>query len=102
MCPEKGTATAILNIKPNAQSLFHRTMTLDVCVVIEGILELELDGGEKRTLKAGDSVVQRAVMHKWTNATPKDGWAKMLAIAQPVVEPVEVGGKNLETEWVMS
>ena len=59
LCPEGGTAAAILNITPNSESPFHRTMTLDVFVVIEGVLELELDSGEKRTLSAGDCAIQR-------------------------------------------
>ena len=40
-------------------------------------------------------------MHKWKNITPKDGWAKAVAIAQPIVEPLEIAGKNLGTEWVV-
>lgn len=59
LCPEEGTAAAILNISPNSVSPFHRTMTLDIFLVIEGVLELELDSGERRTLHAGDCVTQR-------------------------------------------
>ena len=59
LCPEKGTAAAVLNISPNSESPFHRTMTLDMFLVIEGDLELLLDSGEKRTLHAGDCVTQR-------------------------------------------
>lgn len=100
LCPENGTVVALLTIEPNKASSFHRTMTLDTCVIIEGVMELQLDSGEKRTLSAGDSVVQRAVMHKWVNVTPNDGWAKMVAFAQPVVEGVEVGGKKLEAGFI--
>ena len=99
ICPGHGTALATLSIEPNKASLFHCTMSLDTCVVIEGVLELHLDSGETRTFRAGDSVVQRAVMHKWVNVTPNDGWAKMVAFAQAIVEPVDVGGKRLETEF---
>ena len=101
ICPENGTATAILNMKPNCESPFHRTTTLDVCIVIEGVLELHLDSGEKITLRQGDSVVQRAGMHKWVNITPNDGWAKMIGVTQSIAGPLEVGGKKLETEFVM-
>lgn len=59
LCPERGTAAAILNISPNCESPFHRTMTLDMFLVIEGDLELHLDSGEKRTLHAGDCAIQR-------------------------------------------
>lgn len=59
LCPESGTAAAVLNISPKSESPFHRTMTLDVFMVIEGDLELTLDSGEKRLLHQGDCVVQR-------------------------------------------
>ena len=59
LCPEGGIAAAILNITPNSESPFHRTMTLDIFLVIEGVLELQLDSGEQRTLHAGDCVTQR-------------------------------------------
>ena len=101
ICPENGSATAILNFAPNCESPLHRTMTIDVCVVIDGVLELHLDSGEKVTLKAGDSVVQRAGMHKWVNVTPNDGWAKAVGFTQPVAEPLKIGGKKLETEFIM-
>ena len=105
ICPENGTATAILNMAPGCESPLHRTMTLDVAIVIQGVLELHLDSGEKVTLSAGDSVVQRAGMHKWVNITPNDqegGWAKMIGFAQCIAQPLEIGGKQLETEFVMS
>ncbi len=97
---ENGTATAILELAPNVQSPMHRTLTMDVIVVIEGVIELELDSGEKRTLQVGDSVIQRATMHKWYNRTPNDGRARMVGIAHPIKEPLEIAGKKLETEFL--
>ena len=38
-------------------------------------------------------------MHKWLNVTLNDGWAKAVAIAQPIVEPLEIAGKKLNTEF---
>ena len=40
-------------------------------------------------------------MLKWKNVTQEDGWAKAVAIAQPIVEPLEIAGKTLGTEWVV-
>jgi hypothetical protein len=40
-------------------------------------------------------------MHKWKNVTANNGWAKAVAIAQPIVEPFEIASKKLETEFVM-
>ncbi|KAK5137900.1 hypothetical protein LTR08_006669 [Meristemomyces frigidus] len=76
-------------------------MTLDVAIVIEGVIELHLEGGEVRTLGAGDSVTQRGTMHQWKNVTADDGWAKMAAFVTPIVQPFEDAGKTLETEFRM-
>lgn len=46
---------------------FHRTPTLDLVVVIEGVLGLELDGGAEVTLESGDAVVLNGVRHRWHN-----------------------------------
>lgn len=35
--------------------------------MMEGEMELTMDGGERRVVKKGDVVVQRAVMHAWRN-----------------------------------
>lgn len=99
ICPENGTATVIIDLKPGTVSPMHRTMTLDVIVVTQGEIEFQLDSGEKRTAKVGDSIVQRAAMHKWVNITPNDGWARMVAFLQVVTEPLDVGNKVLRSEW---
>ena len=77
-CPPGGIAAAILQFEPHAISPMHRTMTMDIMVVMEGIVELHLDGGEVRTLKAGDSIVQRGTMHMWKNVTPNNGLVKAI------------------------
>ncbi|HVC60105.1 MAG TPA: cupin domain-containing protein [Acetobacteraceae bacterium] len=43
-----------------------KTRTLDFCIVLEGEITLVLDTGEV-ALKAGDTVVQRAANHAWSN-----------------------------------
>jgi quercetin dioxygenase-like cupin family protein len=83
----------------SADSVFHRTMTLDVVVMIEGVIEMHLDSGEKRTLKAGDSLVQRATMHSWRNVTPDGGWARWVVFIQAVEKPVKVGELELDGQW---
>lgn len=79
----------------------HRTMTIDVVYILEGTVELYLDSGDKRTMKAGDSIVQRAGMHKWVNVSENDGWVRMLGFAQAIVEPLIIAGKELKTEFIM-
>lgn len=43
----------------------HRTLTVDVGLVLAGEVELELDSGQVAHLKPGDSVIQRGTFHAW-------------------------------------
>jgi mannose-6-phosphate isomerase-like protein (cupin superfamily) len=43
----------------------HTTDSIDFVVILSGRVVLELDDGEKRTLGAGDCVVQRTTRHRW-------------------------------------
>lgn len=99
VCLSEGVAAAIVSMEPESTSPMHRTLSMDVLVMIEGVVELHLDEGEVRTLKQGDSITQRATMHQWKNVTPNGGWARMAGFATPIVEPLEIGGKRLETEF---
>lgn len=50
---------------------FHTTDTVDYCVVVRGEMMLELDDGQKVTLRQGDSVVQNGTRHRWRNPLPE-------------------------------
>jgi len=76
----------------------HRTVSLDCFVNLEGEIEIELDSGEERTLRAGDTYVQRETRHKFTNVTPWNGWAELFTVSQEI-KPVEVNGEALKEEW---
>jgi quercetin dioxygenase-like cupin family protein len=102
ICPDGGTAVCIMSMKPGAGKeggIMHRTMTLDVLVIIAGEIEIHLDSGEKRVVRAGDSVVQRATMHKWINVTPNNGWARWAVFIQTAADAVNIGDKKLVGEW---
>ena len=60
-------AAVIGSFPPGAETPWHRTMTINIGIVLEGTVELHLDSGEVRTLKKGDSYTQRGTMHKWKN-----------------------------------
>ncbi|KAK4672005.1 hypothetical protein QC764_610670 [Podospora pseudoanserina] len=75
---------------PGQAIQFHRTETIDFGVVIEGEMELTLDGGEKRRLKKGDVVVQRGTMHAWENKSDTV-WARVVFFLVGA-EAVDVGG----------
>lgn len=49
------------------RGFMHRTQSLDYVLMHEGELELELDSGEKKIVKAGEVVIQREAWHRWTN-----------------------------------
>lgn len=70
---------------------------MDWAVILEEEVELILEGGETRRLRAGDSVVMRGTMHQWVNYSAEH-WVRMVAFAQDVV-PVEIGGRVLATEF---
>lgn len=48
-----GVNSVYIDMIPGAQSLMHRTVSIDFVVIIEGEIELELDSGEKKLLYRG-------------------------------------------------
>jgi quercetin dioxygenase-like cupin family protein len=100
ICPPGGSAAAIVSLAPGTRSPMHRTVTMDWVVILEGEVELVLDGGERRRLRVGDSVVMRGSMHQWVNCSGDGGWVRMVAFAQDIL-PVEVGGKELKMEFLV-
>ncbi|KAL2194012.1 hypothetical protein P885DRAFT_44078 [Corynascus similis CBS 632.67] len=55
-----GTFVRVIDFAPGVESPMHRAMSLDYGTVIQGEFEVELDSGEKRTMRPGDVLVQRA------------------------------------------
>lgn len=81
------------------EGFWHRTQTVDYIVVLEGDLELSLDGGQKRVVRKGDVIVQRAPMHKWKNLsrTQSARYVAVLLGAEGAVEGgVQYGGDHLQ------
>lgn len=62
-----GATFRIIQHAPGAESRMHRTQTLDYVVVISGEIVLEVDDGVETTLRAGDLLVQRGTIHRWSN-----------------------------------
>ena len=95
---DNGLAVVLTSLKPGESSPMHRTRTLDLGVILEGQVELELDNGLKRVLKAGDTIVQRGTVHRWRNASPANGWLRMYFVAIDG-KPIMIDGKELPEEW---
>jgi hypothetical protein len=88
-----GSALRFVDINPGYRSAMHRTNSIDYVFILDGELEMELDGGEWVHLKAGDIVVQRGTNHAWEN---KSGRVCRLASVLIAAEPVVIDGEPLE------
>jgi len=88
-----GSVFRIGEIAPGANSPMHRTRSIDYGIVLEGELDMELDGGETVHLGPGDVVVQRGTMHAWINNSDRPtrmAWILLDAL------PVVIDGRTLE------
>lgn len=87
-----GSVGRIVDFPPGYTSPMHRTVSLDLGIVIEGEIELILDGGDTRVLKRGDVAVQRGTNHAWRNPLPvEEGrWARVFYMLQDA-KPIEFG-----------
>ncbi|KAE9365534.1 hypothetical protein N431DRAFT_430998 [Stipitochalara longipes BDJ] len=97
------SACVIVDVGPNPEGTdgpMHRTMSLDYCVVLEGELELSLYSGkekevERRVVKKGEVVVQRACMHAWKNLSKTEN-ARMICVSVGSEGAVEGGMEFLQ------
>ena len=84
-----------MDIAPGNTEFMHRTISVDYVICVQGELELVLDSGETRVVRAGDIVIQRATMHSWRN--PGKEWARVIASMMPATGAVG-GGKVLDED----
>ncbi|KAL2264600.1 hypothetical protein VTJ83DRAFT_7110 [Remersonia thermophila] len=88
-----GTVCRVVDFAPGYACAMHRTKSLDYGVVLEGEVEMVLDGGDRAVLKRGDVAVQRGTNHQWVNTSATE-WARMLFVLQDI-QPIVVNGKEL-------
>ncbi len=91
-----GSVLRIGVLAPGTRSPMHRTESLDYGICLEGECDLELDGGDVVSLRAGDVVIQRGTNHVWHNRGPTScrlAWILLDAA------PVTVGGRRLGESW---
>jgi mannose-6-phosphate isomerase-like protein (cupin superfamily) len=91
-----GAAIRFLDIDPGYQSPMHRTNSIDYVMILDGELEMTLDGGETVTIKAGDIVIQRGTNHAWQN---KSGRVCRMVSTLIAAEPVTINGRPLDETW---
>ena len=76
----------------------HRTVSLDYGVVISGEIVLRLDGGEEKTLRAGEFVVGRGVNHEWINRSEE---VCRMAVVMVASEKIVLGDGTVLDETVI-
>jgi len=89
-----GSVIRIVDMLPGRASPMHRSFSIDYGIILEGELEMELDGGEVVHLEAGDIVVQRGTNHLWRN--PSADRSCRIAFILIEATPVVRQGKILE------
>lgn len=85
-----------MDFAPGIDCPMHKTVSLDYGVVLEGEIELELDGGEIKRMGRGDVCVQRATNHKWRNVTEGGGWARMMFVLTACEKGVGIEESGIE------
>ncbi|KAK8003997.1 hypothetical protein PG989_003716 [Apiospora arundinis] len=105
----QGAMVRYIDFHPQGPVLWHRSVTVDIGVVVEGEMELMLlpteeeqkeeggsndKAGETRILRRGDVFVQRSTNHAWRNPSATE-YARMFCVVLGA-EPVVIDGKPLE------
>nr|QOV03407.1 SpoI [Hypomontagnella monticulosa] len=96
-----GFLSRYIDYHPGCLPLWHRTITLDFGIVVEGQIQLELESGEKRILKKGDVAIQRGTNHAWSNPS-KTEFARVFYVAMDAKPPVVNGQELGESLGVVS
>ncbi|KAG6988497.1 hypothetical protein G7Y79_00072g097590 [Physcia stellaris] len=84
LIPKEGSVVLVAEWPPGTDSIakIHRTLSVDVGVMIEGEIICQLDSGETRLLKKGDVLLQRGTKHAWKNPSTSEP-ARMLCFVMP-------------------
>ena len=89
---EGGSMIRVVDFLPGRKSRLHRSWSIDYAIVLDGEIELQLDGGEVEQLQTGDIVVQRGTSHLWRN--PGTEPCRVVFVLIEAV-PIAVNGKLL-------
>jgi quercetin dioxygenase-like cupin family protein len=86
-----GTVFRIVRYEPGVAPRNHRTESIDYAVVMEGEIDMELEGDTVH-LRAGDVLVQRGTIHNWVNRGTRPC---VIAFVLVAAKPVGRGGNLL-------
>ncbi|KAI9146992.1 Short-chain dehydrogenase srdC [Paramyrothecium foliicola] len=84
---KNGTVVRLIDYAPNVEGEFHRAVSIDYGIVLDGVFKLTLDSGEERIMRPGDICVQRATCHKWHNITGNEDGTLPVPIRIQKVHP---------------
>lgn len=87
----------MIDFAPGVESPLHCAMSVDYGTVIEGEFEVELDSGEKRIMRRGDVLVQRATVHRWRNVSP-DRPGRMFFVLLDCKPLKPINGREIKVE----
>ncbi|KAJ7706741.1 hypothetical protein B0H17DRAFT_1034374 [Mycena rosella] len=93
-CAPAGVIFCITDIQPGGSAPMHRTLSVDYAVVLSGEIVFSLDGGEEKTLKTGDFLVQRGANHAMHNRTQAP--CRIMVVMVGAEKVVLEDGKALE------
>ncbi|MCJ1249477.1 hypothetical protein MMC30_006701 [Trapelia coarctata] len=93
-CPPQGVLFCTTDIMPGGKAQMHRTLSLDYIAVIAGEIVLRLDGGEEKTVRAGEFIVQGGVNHEWINRS--EGVCRLMVVMVGAEKVVLEDGRELE------
>lgn len=65
--PDDSAPAELAEVFADDEGGFHETDTIDFEVVLAGEATLTVRGGQKVTLKAGDTIVHNGASHAWSN-----------------------------------
>jgi len=87
--PKEGAVVLVAEWSPgsNSESKSHRTLSVDIGIMLQGEIECHLDSGESRLIKQGDVLIQRGTKHYWVNKSSTEV-ARMLCYVMPS-QPVD-------------
>lgn len=83
----------IVDTPPGNDPLMHRTISLDMGVVLSGEVYMVLDDGSETLMKQGDIAIQRGTIHAWKNMGPEP--VRMLFVLIGA-DPIKVAGETLQ------
>ncbi|KAF9691998.1 hypothetical protein EKO04_010154 [Ascochyta lentis] len=91
-----GVAFRMMDFAPEGGSDWHRAALFAFVIIVEGELELSLDGGETKVLLPGDTTLVRGPSHKVRNPSTAKPCRTLWVLLD--ITPTHINGKLLKHE----